>query len=80
MMKWVETFNAHQRLATEALDKANKENGALKYEMQKLRLRAFDLIEKVERARRKAQCTGSELEKHYIANFHLTEVYQSFAK
>lgn len=48
--------------------------------MWELRLRVSGLTEETETIRREAQFAGSEAEKRYIANFHLTEVYQSFAK
>lgn len=37
-------------------------------------------MEEVETVRRKVQFAYSKAEKCYIANFYLTEAYQSFAK
>lgn len=80
MMRRVETFGAHQKLAGEALVIANKENVYLKDQVGKLNFRVSGLTEEVEMVRKEVESAGSEAEKHYVANFHLIEEYQSFAK
>lgn len=67
-------------LTTEALEVANEENVYLKEQVEKLNSRVSSLIEEVKTVKKKAESVGSEAEKHYIANIHLIEVYQSFAK
>lgn len=75
LTKRVETSDAYQKLAAEALEVANKENVALKDRVGDLNSRVFDLIEEVEMGRREAESTRSKAEKRYIVNFHLTDAY-----
>lgn len=80
MRKLVETFDAHQKLAAEALKKIDKENVALKAVGGEVGLGVSCLTKKVEMGMREVESTGSEVEKRYIANFHLAVAYQSFSK
>lgn len=80
MKKQVETFDAHQKLAVEALERANKENIALKQQVGELDSRISRLTEEVETIRKEIESAYSYVEEWYIANFHFMEAYQSFVK
>lgn len=76
--KKVETSDNHQRIATEALELANKENASLNQQVWELNTRVSATVEEVEVARNEVESADSEAEKRYIANFHLIKRYQNF--
>lgn len=86
MTRKVDNSDALQRIASEALEKANRESATLKADLEKAKLasnalsvQVSSLTEEVEDARKEAEVVGSEAEKRFISNFHLTEMYKNFA-
>jgi chromosome segregation ATPase len=79
LTKRVETSDAHQKIAAEALERANKEKEGLTGEVKELTSQFSKLREEIEGVRSEAERSKAEAEDHFLANFHLTEKYQQFA-
>lgn len=73
----VKTSNAYQRLVAEALEVINKENVALKEQVRNSKALGSKEVETVSKG---AKSIGSEVKKHSVDNFYITEAYQSFEK